>query len=277
MSAGFSVLLPVYAGDEAAHLARALESIAEQTLPPAELVVVEDGPLSEGSHEVLDEFAAGSAFPVVRVRLTENVGLAEALNRGLAACSFEVVARMDADDVSVPERFARQVPLVEGGLDLLGSGLYEWELTAEGREVVLGKRVPPLDAEGIRRAMPFRDPFNHPTVVYRRSAVLQVGGYDSVGTMEDYLLFARMLAAGARVANLPELLVGYRVSSGAYHRRGGWRLLRTELRLQREFRAAGITTRAQCVRNIIVRGGYRIVPVWARRPLYRRVFTSAVD
>lgn len=277
MTTAFSVLLPVYAGDEAAHFDRALQSIADQTLAPTQLVVVEDGPVGDAVTEVVDAFTARAAFPVVRVRLETNVGLAEALNHGLAACSHEIVARMDADDVSIPERFARQIPLVADGLDLLGSGLYEWELTDTGQENVVGRRVPPTDADSIRRAMPFRDPFNHPTVVYRKSAVLRAGGYSSVGTMEDYLLFARMVAAGARVANLPDALVGYRVSSGAYDRRGGVRLLRTELQLQREFRASGITTRAQYLRNVIVRGGYRIVPVWARRPLYRRVFSSAAD
>lgn len=274
MTAPFSVLLPVYAGDEADHLARALESIAAQTLPPDELVLVEDGPVGEATRAVVDGFVAASAFPVRNVRLPENVGLARALNEGLAVCSHEIVARHDADDVSVPERFARQIPAVEAGLDLLGSGLYEWELGADGRESVVGKRVPPLGDADIRRAIPFRQPFNHPTVVYRKSAVLAVGGYEPVGTMEDYLLFARMVLAGARTANLPELLVGYRVSSGAYHRRGGVRMLRTELRLQREFRAAGLTTRTQFLRNVLVRGGYRLIPVWARRPLYRQVFTD---
>jgi len=277
VSAASSVLLPVYAGDEAAHLDRALQSIADQTLTPDELVIVQDGPIGADAARVVDAFAARARFPVQRVRLEHNVGLAEALNRGLAVCSHEIVARMDADDVSTPDRFARQIPLVADGLDLLGSGLYEWELTAAGEENVVARRVPPTDADGIRRAIPFRDPFNHPTVVYRKTAVLDAGGYASVGTMEDYLLFARMVASGARVANVPDALVGYRVSSGAYDRRGGVELLRTELRLQRAFRAAGITTRAQYLRNVIVRGGYRIVPVWARRPLYRRVFTSASE
>lgn len=270
----FSVLLPVYAGDDAAHLRRAIESIREQTLRPAELVVVEDGPVGEATAAVLADAEAGD-LPVVRVRLPQNRGLAEALNHGLEACAHEIVARHDADDVSAPDRFARQIPLVAKGLDLLGSGMWEFEADADGAEQRVGTRVPPLDAAAIRAALPLRDPFNHPTVVYRRSAVLAAGGYPSVGTMEDYLLFARMVAGGARVANLPDPLVGYRVSSGAYHRRGGLKLLQTELRLQRGLLEAGVVTRGQYARNVVLRGGYRIIPTWARKPLYRRLFTGA--
>jgi len=131
--------------------------------------------------------------------------------------------------------------------------------------------LPPLDPQWIRSAARFRDPFNHPTVVYRRSKVQQVGGYQSLHLMEDYLLFARMLQAGACPANVAEPLVYYRVGAGAYARRGGWELLRSEVALQRRFRRLGITTRTQYVRNLVVRGGYRLVPEPVRRRAYRRL------
>jgi hypothetical protein len=89
--------------------------------------------------------------------------------------------------------------------------------------------------------------------------------------MEDYLLFARMLANGAAPANLDEGLVYYRVSDGAYARRGGWAMLRAEIELQRRFRRDGITTRREFVRNVVVRGGYRLTPEWLRRRAYQRV------
>ena len=101
--------------------------------------------------------------------------------------------------------------------------------------------------------------------------VQAVGGYRDLPLMEDYWLFARMIDAGARVANVAEPLVKYRVGAGAYARRGGWQLLRSEIELQREFRAAGFTTRAQYLRNLAVRGGYRLVPESLRRIAYRRV------
>ncbi|MDT7579561.1 MAG: hypothetical protein QOK35_825, partial [Pseudonocardiales bacterium] len=112
---------------------------------------------------------------------------------------------------------------------------------------------------------------NHPTVVYRRDCVRSVGGYGDFAHMEDYLLWAKMILAGARVANVAEPPVLYRVGAGAYRRRGGLAQLRTELGLQRRLRGLGFTTRAQFVRNVVVRGGYRLVPEGVRRVAYRRM------
>jgi hypothetical protein len=178
---------------------------------------------------------------------------------------------MDADDVSVPDRFAKQLPVVEAGADIVGSGLTEF---GEHVGEVVGGRTPPTDPDEIRRVIRFRDPFNHPTVVYRKSAVQAAGGYTDMALMEDYLLFTRMVEGGARPANLAEPLVKYRVGAGAYARRGGTGLLRSELALQRRFRDLGITTRRQYARNVLVRGGYRLVPEAARRTAYRALIAN---
>ncbi|WP_129339758.1 glycosyltransferase [Cellulomonas endophytica] len=274
----FSLLLPVYAGDDAAHLARALRSCtAEQTLPPDEVVLVQDGPVGPALADVLDRARAGGlGVPVRWVPLERNVGLARALEAGLAVCAHDVVARADADDVSRPGRFAAQVPLVAAGLDLVGSAIQEFA-TEEAPGLV---RVPPLDAVAIARYARLHSPFNHPSVVYRRSAVRAAGGYQDLPLLEDYWLFARMVAAGARVANVPEPLVLYRVGAGAYARRGGLRLLRSELVLQARMRRAGVTTMPQLVRNVVVRGVYRLLPEAVRRTgyrLWRRADGTVVD
>jgi hypothetical protein len=107
------------------------------------------------------------------------------------------------------------------------------------------------------------DPFNHPTVVYRRDAVLAAGGYGDLPLMEDYALFARMLQGGARAVNVAEPLVYYRVGAKAFKRRGGTGLLRSELRLQRDFLRRGFITPAEYLRNVAVRGGYRADPLVA--------------
>lgn len=267
----FSVLLPVYARDDAAQFRRAVGSAtADQTLRPAELVVVRDGPVGAGLQAVLDDLVAGSAtggVPVRIVRIAGNVGLARALQAGLRACRHEIVARVDADDVCVPGRFAVQVPMVVAGLDIVGSAIAEFEDDESVTGVV---RVPPLTQEDIARRARFASPFNHPSVVYRRSAVARAGGYRDLPLMEDYWLFARMIADGARSANVAEPLVLYRVGAGAYRRRGGWRLLRSELALQRLLLATGFTTPRQFVRNVAVRGGYRLVPQALRKWGYRR-------
>jgi len=278
VSTAFSLLLPVYRGDDPAHLERAFRStVHDQLRPPAEVVVVQDGRITPGLASALERLESASPVPVNRLRLFNNVGLAQALQCGLSACRHEVIARMDADDVSLPPRFAVQLPVIEAGADLVGSALVEFSDTADGRAGAGADgtlRVPPLLPGEIAEAARLRSPFNHPTVVYRRSAVLEAGGYRELPLLEDYWLFTRMIASGAAVANVADPLVQYRIDSGAYQRRGGPRLLRSELALQRRLHREGFTTTAQMARNVAVRGGYRVVPVALRRALYRRTFTT---
>ncbi|WP_166849889.1 glycosyltransferase [Isoptericola sp. BMS4] len=262
----FSVLLPVYAGDDAAHLERGFLSVTrEQTLRPDEVVVVRDGPVGTDVAAVLARLHELTDVPVTLVPLERNVGLARALEAGLEACKHEIVARADADDISRPERFAVQVPLVAAGHDIVGSAIQEFDDDETDPGMV---RVPPTGEE-IATAARFRDPFNHPSVVYRRSAVAGAGGYEHLDLMEDYLLFARMIAAGAEAENVTEPLVLYRVGAGAYARRGGRRLLASELALQRTLHSEGFLTGPQMVRNVVVRAGYRVVPERVRKVGYR--------
>ena len=270
----FSLLLPVYAGDRPDYVRRAFDSaVHEQTLRPHEVVVVRDGPVDGPLQQCLDGLTASSPVPVRVVELTVNVGLARALEAGLAACSHDVVARMDADDVSLPGRFATQLPVLEAGADIVGSALAEF---GDSEETVLAVRVPPLTHEQIATRARIHSPFNHPTVVFRRRAVAAAGGYRELPLLEDYWLFARMIATGARAANVAEPLVLYRVGAGAYARRGGWRLLRSELVLQRHLLSERFITVPQFLRNVAVRAGYRLVPMVVRRFAYRRVFAVRV-
>jgi GT2 family glycosyltransferase len=270
----FSLLLPIYHADRADYFERAfVSSVTEQTLRPDEVVLVQDGPMSAELVLALQRVMAASPVPVRLVVLEQNVGLARALTDGLARCSHDIVARMDADDISLPNRFAVQIPaLVDGGLDLVGAGLYEF---ADEAGEIIATRTPPVGAGQIASVSRFRDPFNHPTVVYRRSAVERAGGYLDLGLMEDYWLFGRMIQAGAVVDNVAESLVMYRVSDGAYARRGGWSQLRAEVALQHRFRRSGFTTRRQWLVNVLVRGGYRLVPESLRRVVYRRFIASS--
>jgi glycosyltransferase involved in cell wall biosynthesis len=218
-------------------------------------------------------FVSTSPVPVKIVVLPTNRGLAEALTSGLAECSFHVVARMDADDISEPERFEVQLALIDEGYELVGSGMREF-IEDELGEHIVTTRTPPLDPIEIARYARFHDPFNHPTVVYTKAAVTEAGGYVPIGLMEDYWLFARMIARGTRVINVSAPLVRYRVNAGAYKRRGGLRLLASELALQRALKTSGFTNWGQFTRNVLVRGGYRLVPEVIRRAAYRRLILA---
>jgi GT2 family glycosyltransferase len=268
----FALLISTYARDNPDFLRQAFHStVHDQTRRPAQVVLVQDGPVPDTLAEEIARLKVESPVPVDVVAMPVNLGLGPALDTGLRACEHEIVARMDSDDVSAPDRFEKQLPLVEAGADIVGSGLWEFGSSVED---VVGRRTPPTDPEEIRRVVRFRDPFNHPTVVYRRSAVQAAGGYSDLALMEDYLLFTRMVAGGAVPANLAEPLVHYRVGDGAYARRGGRRLLRSELALQRRFRELGLTTRWQYLRNVAVRGGYRLVPESVRKVAYRRLLAN---
>ena len=266
----FSVLLPVYRGDRADFLRRSLASVTvEQTLRPDEVLIVRDGPVPDELEDVLARARRGELSGTVPVRvleLADNAGLALALEAGLAEAAHDVVARQDADDISVPERFATQLSLIAAGYDLVGSAIQEFDDEADTDGVI---RRQPSDPEEIRRALALRDPFNHPSVVYRATAVHAAGGYRPLDLMEDYWLFARMIHDGVRATNVPQVLVRYRVGAGAYERRGGLRLLRSELELQVSMRRAGIITAPQYARNLAVRASYRLVPTAARQAAYR--------
>ncbi len=186
----FSLLVPVYHGDRPDYLRRAFRSaVDDQTVRPDEVVIVRDGPVGDELAQCLSELQASSPAPVTLVALERNGGLGPALDRGLAASRFDVVARQDADDVSMPHRFEVELPLMANA-DIVGSGLLEF-VTDTGE--IVGQRVPPTDPAQIQRYARMHDPFNHPTVIYRKTAVLAAGGYGDLPLMEDYALFARML------------------------------------------------------------------------------------
>ncbi len=269
MAEKFSLLMSVFAGDDPGFLEAAFRSVVhEQTRRPDDVVLVQDGPVSPELATTITGLIHESPSPTTLLALEANLGLGRALDQGMAACAHDIVARMDADDIALPHRFAVQVPLVESGVDLVGSALLEFGATPDD---IVGRRVPPIDPVEIVRYSRFHQPFNHPTVVYRRSVVEAAGGYRHLALMEDYLLFAKMIDQGARVANVAEPLVLYRVGAGAYARRGGLDMVKSEWRLQRNLRDLGFTSRAQFVRNMAVRGTYRLVPEAARRAAYRRL------
>ena len=265
--APFSLLLPVYAGDDPGFLRLAFESSVDgQHLRPAEAVIVQDGPVPDALAAELDRIAAHSPVPVRVVRLPENRGLTAALNAGLDACTQPVVARMDADDVSLPERFERQWALLQQGFDLVGTGMVEFE--HDPGQPVSG-RIPPVGAQRIRDHARTHNPFNHPTMMYRLAALDRVGRYQPFGKMEDYWLGIRLIDSGARVENIAEPLLAYRVGAGAFARRGGWTEARTEWRLQRELLRMGFVTRGQYLRNVVMKGVYRLMPAGVKRVLFR--------
>ena len=267
-----SVLMAVYAGDRADWVAASLRSLREQTTPPAEIVVVEDGPLPAELAAVLASVSA------VRVRLPENRGLAAALQAGLGHCSYDLVARMDADDIAEPDRLERQVATLAARPELTVLGGYVAEFAEDPAVPYAIRRVESGPAV-VARVAKWRSPVNHPTVMFRRADVLAVGGYDGFAGLEDYFLWAKLLSDGKAIDNLPEVAVRQRAGSELGRRRGGLGYARTEVALFRAFVRIGFLTRREALVGLIIRIPVRLVPPrvrwWVYRWLLRGRFSSS--
>ncbi|QUW18568.1 glycosyltransferase [Agrococcus sp. Marseille-Q4369] len=269
-----SVLMAAYHRAEPAHLAEALESMFSQTLAPDEIVFVEDGPLGEPLRRVLDSYQ-GKDIPLVRVALAENSGLAVALQAGLDVARYPWIVRMDADDISVPHRLATQMAaLREGGIDVIGSAVSEFDGDPTN---VVGMRSLPLDHHAIVRYARMNNPINHPSVVMRREHLVAVGGYRSVPFMEDYDLFARLLAHGSVFRNLAEPLLLFRAGDAMFSRRTAPGMFRAERLMQRNLVGYGLVSRPRSWLNLVARSAFRALPRSAMRRSYRVLFYRSRD
>ncbi|WP_372733995.1 glycosyltransferase [Nocardioides sp.] len=268
-----AVLLPVHAGVAAEHLAAALSSISAQTLLPREVIVVEDGPLSADQLRVLDRFAQ-SQPGVRRVKLATNGGAGVANQAGLLAATTTWIAKADSDDILMPRRLELQAAaLRESGADLCGSAMWEFDSDPDHPTRVRGN---PTTHDDIARRMRFNNPINHPTVVYRRSLALEAGGYPTMRFMQDYDLFARMLAHGATMSNLEEPLVCFRAGDAMRERRAARGFLSLEVDLQRRLRSYGLIGPLAMTRNLLIRGTFRLLPQRVIKVAYERFLSRPV-
>lgn len=197
-----TVLLPVR--DGLPHLRDAVASVLAQTHRDLELLVLDDGS-TDGTGAWLD----GLRDSRVRVLHREGRGLVAALNDGLGEARHELVARMDADDLSAPDRLERQCAHLLAHPHVAAAGSCFHVIDEEG--AVVGEAHTAAHTAYLRRLMYARNDFAHGSMMLRRSAVLAVGGYRDVGPCEDYDLWVRLLS-GYDLANLPDLLYSYRLS-----------------------------------------------------------------
>lgn len=220
MIAPFSVLISVYYKESPAHLQEALDSIVEQTIKPAQIVLVEDGPLTQELDNLLAEYVE-KCPELELVQLGQNRGLGLALAEGLLHCKYELVARMDSDDIAREDRFEIQLNVFKNNpaIDICGSHMLEFE--GDVTNIVTRRRVPLTDTE-IKHYQKWRDGFNHVTVMFKKSSVLSAGNYQHCPLMEDTLLWVNMFNNGATAMNIDDYLVNVRIGKDMYERRGGW-------------------------------------------------------
>ena len=266
----YSVLMSVYHKEKPAQLEQAIESIQRQTLPASDFVLVCDGPLNANLDAVIQrkERQMGKILHVVQ--LPQNVGLGRALNAGLQCCRCELVARMDSDDISYPDRCEKQVEVFAAHPEIsVCSGIVE-EFSADV-QVVDSRRVPPETQAEILEFAKSRNPFNHPCVMYKKSAVESVGSYQDFYLLEDYYLWLRMLLAGYQGYNLQESLLHMRAGSDMYKRRAGVKYARSQVKLFQFMKRQGFISSGQCLKSCLVRGLSSLAPNWMRQSMFKIV------
>lgn len=246
----FSVLICVYKNDSAEHFRLALESVINQTLKPDEVVLVVDGPVPESIDSIIKSFEKNPYFKVLRLK--ENVGLGNAKKIGIEHCSNELIAFMDADDISLPDRFEKQIKCFEQNeaLSVVGGNIAEF--VGHTGNIVGIRRVPENDSD-IKTYMKKRCPFNHVTVMIKRADVLNAGGYKDWYCNEDYYLWLRMFEKGAVFRNLNDILVLVRVGPEMYRRRGGLKYFLSEAKLQKYMLNRRIIGFSEYALNMLVR------------------------
>lgn len=266
----YSVLMSLYYKEKPEYLKKAIESIQAQLFPTDDFVLVCDGPLNPELDAVIaaKQQEMGDVLNVVRI--AKNGGLGNALNQGIKHCKNELVARMDSDDIAYSDRCKKQIDVFNMHPEVsICSGIVE-EFTTNP-EVVDTRRVLPETNDEIVKFAKKRNPFNHPCVMYKKSAVEDVGSYQDFYLLEDYYLWLRMLMAGYQGYNIQDPLLHMRAGSEMYMRRAGLKYARTQVRLFKFMRDKGFIGKGQYIKSCVIRSGSALAPNGLRKFMFEKV------
>ena len=262
----YSVLMAVYGKEKPEFFRLCIESMLAQTLPFSDFVLVCDGVLTHELNEVISWAQEEMGEKLQIIRLKENKGLGKALRTGVPRCRCSVIARMDSDDISRPDRCERQFRIIErDGYDLVSGTLQEFVREPGDMDRL---RVLPRTSEEILQYAKKRNPFNHPCVMFRKESVLRVGSYQDFPGFEDYYLWIRMLRKGCKGYNVQEVILDMRTGNGMYDRRGGRDYLYWVLRFQRYLYCKNFITKKEYIQNCLVRTTVGAIPGGAREKFY---------
>ena len=262
----YSVLMAVYGKEKPEFFRQSIESMLAQTLPFSDFVLVCDGALPHELNEVISWAQEEMGEKLQIIRLKENKGLGNALRTGVPRCRCSVIARMDSDDISRPDRCERQFRIIErDGYDLVSGTLQEFVREPGDMDRL---RVLPRTSEEILQYAKKRNPFNHPCVMFRKESVLHAGSYQDFRGFEDYYLWVRMLRKGCKGYNVQEVILDMRTGNGMYDRRGGRDYLYWVLRFQRYLYCKNFITKKEYIQNCLVRTTVGAIPGGAREKFY---------
>ncbi len=265
----YSVLMSVYVKDDPKYLDVAIASMVDQTLPFNDLVIVCDGVLTDGLDAVLKDWQRKLDNRMTICRLSKNVGLGAALAVGLKECKCDVVARMDSDDISRRSRCELLLTkMAAEKLDLIGGAIEEFDCTPGDMGSV---RLVPLTKEKIDSWLKRRNPFNHVSVMFDRRVVEKAGGYQPFPWMEDYWLWARMIAMGCRYANVSDVVVDVRTGDGMYARRSNWAYFRSQAKFFSEMKELRIINSSEKWIAIMLRLFATVLPTHVVKSCYNKL------
>ena len=269
----YSVLMSVYSKEHASNLREAIDSIWNQTVCPDDFVLVCDGPLTPELDSVINEMLTKHPESFQVVRLEQNSGLGYALNVGMRYCKHDLVARMDSDDISRPYRCEKQLKLFQSNSDIsICSGTVEE--FSDSIEHIYASRVLPMTHDDIVKFSHSRNPFNHPCVMYRKSAVESVGGYKDFYLLEDYYLWIRMLQNGSIGYNFQEPLLWMRAGSDMYKRRSGLEYAKSQRSLYKFMKDCGYISNLQYLKSVCVRCVSSLLPNALRMLVYNKLLRN---
>lgn len=261
----YSVLMSLYKKEHAEYFRLALVSMLNQTVKPDEIVLVEDGSLTEELYALVEEYK-----PCLHVVVNEkNLGLGLALNEGLKVCRNELVARMDTDDISKPDRCEKQLKRFEEKPELAIVGSHIDEFVGKPSNVISQRRVP-TDSESIYNYAKKRSAFNHPAVMYRKSAVMAEGGYSNLKRNQDVDLFGRMLYAGYKAENIDEALLWFRSSDELAARRKSWENTKSYISTIKRFWKMGYSSFSDYAKVAVAQTGMFILPSSMQNWVYKK-------
>jgi glycosyltransferase involved in cell wall biosynthesis len=253
----FSVVMPVYKGDHLIFFQEAINSILNQSLLPNEIILVIDGPVKKPLEDLIIKITENRIINCIWLK--ENVGRGAARNIGILESKCNLIALMDADDISDLNRFENQINFINQGYDVVGGYISEFQ-TNLGDESLI-RKVPKSHSEIIRRGK-FLQPINNVTIMLKKEIYFKAGGYKNLMFIEDYDLFFRMYSVGARFLNLSLNLVYVRVLNEQYHRRRGKKYFLEELSLQNEMYQKKYVSTPIYLFNIVIRVFLRFMPVF---------------
>lgn len=266
----FSVLMSVYHKDNPQWLKQAIDSVLNNTVKPNEIVVAVDGPIGTNLNNILTEYE--KKIPNFHnIFLLENKGRGEALNKVLPMCKYDLVALMDADDISLPNRFELQLKEFENNQNLTIVGGYIQEFDSQTNEKTSIRKVPLKDVQ-IKQYVKTRSPFNNVTVMFKKEDVLKVGNYQSFYQMEDYYLWVRLVKANYQMKNVSEIFVNVRIDSNMFARRGGYKYFKSNKMFLKEMLKMKLINYPYYLFNISVRFITQVLmPNSVRTLFYKKV------